>query len=88
MAELKIEELAEMVADTVLDKFEYEGQTIREWVEDLKRFKTPETVRYEGDRLAFCPRCNWAFEYLYESWEREFHCPNCGQRLRWEEENK
>jgi hypothetical protein len=35
MAELKIEELAEMVADTVLDKFEYEGKTIREWVQDI-----------------------------------------------------
>jgi hypothetical protein len=35
MAELKIEELAEMVADTVLDKFEYEGKTIREWVQRI-----------------------------------------------------
>jgi hypothetical protein len=35
MAELKIEELAEMVADTVLDKFEYEGKTIREWVQEI-----------------------------------------------------
>jgi transcription initiation factor IIE alpha subunit len=85
MAELKIEELAEMVADTVLDKFEYEGKTIREWVEDLKKLKVPQVVRYEGDELAFCPNCNYTFELLYESWESEFHCPNCGQRLRWKE---
>lgn len=84
MAEANLEKLTKTAVDAALD-FEYEGQTIREWVEDLKRFKMPETVRYEGDRLAFCPRCNWTFEYLYESWEREFHCPNCGQRLRWEE---
>jgi hypothetical protein len=35
MAELNIKELAEMVADTVLDKFEYEGKTIREWVQEI-----------------------------------------------------
>jgi hypothetical protein len=35
MAELKIEELTEMVADTVLDKFEYKGKTIREWVQEI-----------------------------------------------------
>jgi predicted RNA-binding Zn-ribbon protein involved in translation (DUF1610 family) len=85
MAELKIEELAEMVADTVLDKFEYEGKTIREWVEELKKLKVPQVVRYESDTVAHCPHCNWTFELLYESWENEFHCPNCGQRLRWRE---
>jgi hypothetical protein len=42
MAELNIKELAEMVADTVLDKFEYEGKTIREWVEELKAYKEQE----------------------------------------------
>jgi hypothetical protein len=35
MAEVNLEELAEMVADTVLDKFEYEGKTIREWVQEI-----------------------------------------------------
>jgi hypothetical protein len=35
MAELNEKELAEMVADTVLDKFEYKGKTIREWVQDI-----------------------------------------------------
>jgi hypothetical protein len=35
MAELNIKELAEMVADTVLGKFEYEGKTIREWVQEI-----------------------------------------------------
>ena len=84
MAEVKLEEFANTVADAALD-CEYEGQTIREWVEDLKRFKTPETVHYESDTIAHCPRCNWTFALLYESWERDFHCPNCGQRLRWEE---
>jgi hypothetical protein len=35
MAELNEKELAEMVADTVLDKFEYKGKTIRKWVQDI-----------------------------------------------------
>jgi hypothetical protein len=35
MAELNEKEFAEMVADTVLDEFEYEGKTIREWVQEI-----------------------------------------------------
>jgi hypothetical protein len=64
MAELKIEELAEMVADTVLDKFEYEGKTIREWVQEIAEAdhvgkwipvseKLPENAKHKG---AFCPK--------------------------------
>jgi transcription initiation factor IIE alpha subunit len=84
MAEANLEKLTKTAVDAALD-FEYEGQTIREWVEDLKKLKVPQVVRYEGDQLAFCPNCNYTFELLYESWESEFHCPNCGQRLRWKE---
>lgn len=53
----------------------------------------PGQVRYEGDGYAdgamvydtaFCLNCEHEFEEDSENWESEF-CPNCGQRLRWEE---
>ena len=53
----------------------------------------PKAVRYEGDGyadgamvydMAFCPNCEHEFEEDSENWGCDF-CPNCGQRLRWEE---
>ena len=41
MAEANLEKLTKTAADVALD-FEYEGQTIREWVEDLKAYKEQE----------------------------------------------
>lgn len=65
-----------------------EHRQLAAWLRELKRLKEkeePRTVRYKSDTVAHCPRCNYTFELLHESWENEFHCPNCGQRLRWEE---
>jgi Na+-translocating ferredoxin:NAD+ oxidoreductase RnfC subunit len=38
MAEANLEKLTKTAVDAALD-YEYEGQTIREWVEDLKKLK-------------------------------------------------
>ena len=69
---------------------------IVKWLKELKSLKEkeePRAVRYEGDGyaggemvydVAFCPNCEHEFEEDSENWECEY-CPNCGQRLRWEE---
>lgn len=74
----------------------YEHQQLAEWLKELKYLKEKDeakAVRYEGDGyadgkmvydMAYCPCCNHYFEEDSENWECEF-CPNCGQRLRWEE---
>jgi predicted RNA-binding Zn-ribbon protein involved in translation (DUF1610 family) len=70
------------------EKCSQDFRQLAAWLLDLKQFKEKEkakAVHYESDTVAHCPRCNWTFELLYESWENEFHCPNCGQRLRWRE---
>jgi predicted RNA-binding Zn-ribbon protein involved in translation (DUF1610 family) len=70
------------------EKCSQDFRQLAEWLRELKQFKEkekPKTVHYESDTVAHCPHCNWTFELLYESWESEFHCPNCGQRLRWKE---
>lgn len=59
----------------------------------LKEKDEAKAVRYEGDGYAdgamvydyaFCPNCEHEFEEDSENWKCDF-CPNCGQRLRWEE---
>jgi hypothetical protein len=59
----------------------------------LKEQDEPKAVRYEGDGyadgamvydMALCPNCEHVFEEDSENWECDF-CPNCGQKLRWEE---
>ena len=73
-----------------------EHRQLAEWLKELKDFKEKDkskAVRYEGDGYAdgamvvdyaFCPSCNHETEVDSENWGCEF-CPNCGQRLRWEE---
>ena len=46
-----IEEFAKSVADKVLDDYEYEGKTIREWVELILKGELAEVVR--------CKDCAW-----------------------------
>jgi hypothetical protein len=59
----------------------------------LKEKDEAKAVRYEGDGyadgamvydMALCPNCEHVFEEDSENWECDF-CPNCGQKLRWEE---
>lgn len=73
-----------------------EHSQLAEWLKELKSFKEKDeakAVRYEGDGYAdgamvfdyaFCPNCNHETEVDSENWGCDF-CPNCGQRLRWEE---
>jgi membrane protease subunit (stomatin/prohibitin family) len=69
---------------------------LAEWLKELKSFKEKDEAKavcYEGDGYAdgkmvydtaFCPSCEHEFEEDSENWTCDF-CPNCGQRLRWEE---
>lgn len=74
-----------------------EHRQLADWLKELKSFKEKDeakAVRYEGDGYAdgamvydkaFCPSCNHEFEEDSDNcWECDF-CPNCGQRLRWDE---
>lgn len=73
-----------------------EHRQLAEWLKELKSLKDkdePKAVRYEGDGYAdgamvvdyaFCPSCDHETEVDSENWGCGF-CPNCGQRLRWEE---
>lgn len=73
-----------------------EHRQLAQWMKELKSLKgkeEPRAVHYEGDGyadgkmvydMAYCPCCNHYFEEDSENWECDF-CPNCGQRLRWEE---
>lgn len=68
---------------------------IAKWLKELKSFKEkeePRAVRYEGDGYAegemvvdyaYCPNCDHETEVDSENWGSMF-CPECGQRLRWE----
>lgn len=68
--------------------------TIVEKVELIERNKA-KMVRYEADGyskgdpvcdMAYCPNCNHFFELCYD--EQTKFCPNCGQRLKWEEDDE
>lgn len=73
-----------------------EHRQLAKWLKELKSLKEKDeskAVRYEGDGYAdgamvvdyaFCPNCDHETEVDSENWGCDF-CPNCGQRLRWEE---
>ena len=73
-----------------------EHRQLAEWLKELKSLKEKDeakAVRYEGDGYAdgamvvdyaFCPNCDHETEVDSENWGCDY-CPNCGQRLRWEE---
>ena len=81
---------------TVCRECAEEHRQLAEWLKELKSLKgkdEPRAVRYEGDGYAdgemvydyaFCPSCEHETEVDSENWGCDF-CPNCGQRLRWEE---
>lgn len=74
----------------------YEHKQLAEWLKELKNLKEKDeakAVRYEGDGYAdgemvvdyaYCPNCDHETEVDSENWGSMF-CPECGQRLRWEE---
>ncbi len=73
-----------------------EHEQLAKWLKELKNLREKDeakAVRYEGDGYAdgaivydtaFCPNCEHEFEEDSENWGCEY-CPNCGQKLRWEE---
>ena len=52
-----IEEFAKSVADKVLDDYEYEGKTIREWVELILKDELTEVVRCKDCKHWACGDC-------------------------------
>lgn len=76
-----------------------EHRQLAEWLKELKKYKekdTPKLVIYSGDGYADgkmvydwaeCPNCSFTFEDGDTDWETKY-CPNCGQALRWESEDK
>jgi hypothetical protein len=90
MAELKIEELAEMVADTVLDKFEYEGKTIREWVEDIaeadhvgKWIPVSEKLPEEGEEVLVSCYDTYHKKVIVARYQGELYGFTCGLVPAW-----
>ena len=47
-----------------------------------KEIEDPKMVRIVYD-VAYCPKCDHAFEVGSESWYSDF-CPHCGLKLKWE----
>lgn len=72
---------------TILSKDEVISQ-----VEAMEK-QVPQKPIYEGDGYApdgtfvwdewLCPRCGMRYEVDFEEYA---YCPNCGQRIKWEEE--
>lgn len=72
-------------------------EQLAEWLKELKEHKekdTPKLVIYSGDGYADgkmvydwaeCPNCSFTFEESDDDWETKY-CPDCGQALKWEEE--
>ena len=91
MAEFNIDTMARNVAEKALE-YVYEGKTIREWVEEIKKISVPRPVYYEGAgaddgttvcAYVACPNCEYAYEEGDKDWSEPF-CPRCGQALKWD----
>lgn len=64
--------------------FETVISTLKEW-QKLKERDTDMKVKRDGDDLSNCPCCGSYNVYYCEEDKRYDFCPNCGQRLKWEE---
>jgi hypothetical protein len=90
MAELKIEELAEKVADTVLDKFEYEGKTIREWAQEIteadragKWIPVSEKMPEEGEEVLVSCYDTYHKKVIVARYQGESYGFTCGLVPAW-----
>ena len=83
------------------DNLDQEGMDIRLSADDITALtmaceaikkRTPRMVKYEDRKYikacGYCPSCNYDF-YGYEAavWRMPY-CPNCGQALRWDGDEK
>lgn len=75
----KIEEAIE-----TLSRYEVTGLTPQE-VQELKERDTAKNVVDYGDDVPECPHCGSHHVYYYEEDMEYNYCPECGQRLKWED---
>lgn len=89
----KVKERA-MTIYWALKKYEDIGLTPEQIMELKERdtAKVPEIHKNERSNVYKCPNCNLAFIYKNETgWFSGRHykfCPDCGQRMKWEEKRK
>ena len=88
-----MEEFAKQAADLALDEFQYDGKTIREWIELILSGKLVEVVHAEwelhgnDDDLSgsyFCSKCGYNMdesEYL-DNFSSLRYCPYCGAKMK------
>ena len=80
------------------EKCAEEHRQLSKWLKDYKRLKEkekPEMIIYTADGyadgqlvydMAECPNCGMHYEESDQFWEADY-CLNCGQALKWEDEN-
>lgn len=54
-------------------------------VMELKERDTAKRVKRDADDIPYCPYCESPNVYYYEENMEYDFCPDCGQRLKWEE---
>ena len=80
-----MDEFAKEVAEKALDDFEYEGKTIREWVQMILCGDVVPVVHgrwIEHSHLEVggeCSVCGWQFQW-FENAEAHY-CPHCGAKM-------
>ena len=82
-------DVAKMAYDTrkrleELKPYEDTGLT-PEQVQELKERDTAKRVKRDADDIPYCPYCESPNVYYYEENMEYDFCPDCGQRLKWEE---
>ncbi len=53
--------------------------------QELKERDTAKRVKRDADDIPYCPYCESPNVYYYEENMEYDFCPDCGQRLKWEE---
>lgn len=79
------------LGDTIADTRDHFGMS--ETVHDLIRSRdltekerdTAKRVKRDADDIPYCPYCESPNVYYYEENMEYDFCPDCGQRLKWEE---
>lgn len=53
--------------------------------QELKEWDTAKRVKRDADDIPYCPYCESPNVYYYEENMEYDFCPDCGQRLKWED---